>query len=250
MPPSPQEEARSLRDFVDVFKALSTEGLECIVIGGCAVGAYAELRGERVFSADLDLYTTPQILEEILAWVPRHGGRVVKRPQPRLLPVAVIEWRGREVNVLTESDGLPDPALALRTSREFELRESGGFSVSIADPFDLLSNKQRLGRDKDRAHCALLRRFVDEEVVHAFRELSHPRERLAPARRLMEALSTRVLPRDVSERLLPLAKTPADFRFLVHHLPDEGQIRSLLERTVADPVLLEELRTIQRSRRF
>ena len=58
----PEEEARTLTDFADVLAALSNEGFECVVIGGCAVGAYAHLLGEKSFSAE-----DPALLAELRA---------------------------------------------------------------------------------------------------------------------------------------------------------------------------------------
>jgi hypothetical protein len=55
MPTETPQAASSVEDYVELFQILAGLGTEFVVIGGCAVGAYARLVGERVFSADLDL---------------------------------------------------------------------------------------------------------------------------------------------------------------------------------------------------
>jgi hypothetical protein len=90
MPTAHSKAALSLRDFADLFEALAAAGTEQVVIGGCAVGAYAHLLGEQVTSGDLDLYATRAASEAILTAVSGAGGRVVKRARPRSLPVAVV----------------------------------------------------------------------------------------------------------------------------------------------------------------
>lgn len=58
--PVPAEKAHDLGDFADFLEQLSANGFEYAVIGGCAVIAYANLLGEELFSADLDIYTTQE----------------------------------------------------------------------------------------------------------------------------------------------------------------------------------------------
>ena len=217
MPADAEEKTHSVADFVDVLAALSDEGFEFVVIGGCAVGAYASLSGDEVYSGDIDLYTTAETLRAMLDWAPRHGGRVVKRPRPRSVQVAVVMWHDKEINFLTETVGLPRPSEAVRLAREFHLREQGDLKILVADPFDLLATKLQLGRPKDKRHAEVLQRFVEEEVVASFREEESPRKRLEPARRLLRVTGASVLPSRVFDRLIPLAKLPPDFRFLVHH---------------------------------
>jgi hypothetical protein len=233
----------SLEDFAAFLRTLSERGFEYVVIGGCAVGAYAALRGEELFSGDLDLLASWETLNSVLELSENLGFEVVKRSAPGPIPTAFLRWEGKEVNILVSSRGLPEPAEAVRHGRVFELREHGGFEVLIADPFDLLRNKLLLDRPKDRPHIEILRRFVEEEVVHAFEAESSPRERLAPARMLLRTTGSRALPEALSERLLPLARLPSDFRFLANNVPAEAQARALLARA-GDPVLARELEGI------
>jgi len=58
VPTETEETASALEDYLELLEALARFGVELVVIGGCAVGAYARLIGEAVFSADLDVLVT------------------------------------------------------------------------------------------------------------------------------------------------------------------------------------------------
>lgn len=231
--PTPQ----TLSDFTDLLTLLMDRGFDFVVIGGCAVGAYAHLREETVFSADLDLYTTMEILEEMLSWAPRHGLAVQQRPQARSLPVAVLRWRGHEVNILTWATGLPAYGLVARTARELEL--PGGLVVPLADPLDILANKLKAGRPKDRPHIELLCRFIEEEVVAAF-SMEQGRRRIWTARRYLEVLEGRTLPIALAERLVGLAREPIDFSFLASKVPTAALAHVLRQRCAASALDSDE----------
>lgn len=249
MPALPAEEAYDLADFVGFLRQLESEGFELAVIGGMAVGAYARLLGETLLSADLDIYVTPETLANVLEWAPRQGFRIIKRPQPRNVQVAFIDYDGKEVNVLVNSSGLPPPDLVVRTARTFVLSEEEGYEISVADPFDLLSNKLAIRREKDLPHIEILRRFVEQETVLAFEEETRPRSRLAPARRLLDVLGQETLPTELAERLVAAAKSPVDYRFLMGRVPTEKLARDLLA-TVEDAGLRQQLQTIFSHRDF
>jgi hypothetical protein len=249
MPAVPPQAAHDLNDFAQFLRLLLEEGFEFSVIGGCAVGAYARLMGEELRSVDLDFLMTEDSLTELLAWAPAHGIRVVKRPRPRNIPVAFLETPdGKEVNALTASTGLPKPEIVHRTARRFVLSAHGGLEVPLADPFDLLANKLAVARDKDRPHVEILRRFVEAEAVEAFVREEDPRARLAPSRRLLDATGSSTLPEALAERLIGLAKTPADFRFLAGRVPTRKQAARLLESCAAS--IRPQLEPILASRRF
>lgn len=76
-----------------------------------------------------------------------------------------------------------------------------------------------MNRPKDQPHIEILRRFLDEEVVHAFEQREEPRARIGPAERLLEVTGAQSLEVEVARRLLPLARLPSDFRFLAHRVP-------------------------------
>lgn len=248
----PAEKAHDLGDFSDFLQALSAEGFEYVVIGGCAVIAYANILGEDLFSADLDIYTTQETLTELLSWAPGRRFRVIKRPQPRNIPVAFLEQSdGKEINVLTASSGLAKAEIVIRTARSFTLSAHDELEIPVADPFDLLGNKLAVKRDKDLPHIEILRRFVEEESVAAFHEEARPRARLAPARRLLDTLGAKVLPTSLADRLIELAATSVDYRFLMGRVPTREQAARLLERARGrGEELGRELATILETRRF
>lgn len=140
--------------------------------------------------------------------------------------------------------------MVARGSRDFVLSQHGGTVVPIADPFDILANKLAVRREKDLPHIDVMLRFVEEEVVAAFAEELEPRERLAPAQRLLGVLKRRTFSRALAERLLPLARFPADFRFLMNHAPDLRFAQDILERAPDEADLREDLNAILGSRRF
>ncbi|MSP59021.1 MAG: hypothetical protein EXR72_01550 [Myxococcales bacterium] len=243
-----EEKTHSLVDFGGFFELLTREGIESLVIGGCAVGAYAHLIGETVLSRDLDLFTDHSTLERIVDAARRDGARIRKLPRPRSIQVAVFDWREKEINVLTASVGLPGPATAARVAREFLLPGRCDLPILVADPFDLLANKLSVDRPKDRPHALVLRRFIEEEVVEAFVSAVDPRARIAPARRLLAATRARMLDEALSDRLLPLARTAPDFRFLMDCIPLARQAEALL--ALAPPAIADDLGTIRKRRRL
>jgi hypothetical protein len=97
MPAETPKTPSSVDDYVDLFGELAGLGIEFVVIGGCAVGAYARLLGEQVLSGDLDLLVTSRSLEAVVAEASTIGAQVRKMPQPRSVPVALLEWRGKEI---------------------------------------------------------------------------------------------------------------------------------------------------------
>ncbi|MEE8523338.1 MAG: hypothetical protein V3T72_05360 [Thermoanaerobaculia bacterium] len=249
MPAVPSQAAHDLGDFADFLRLLIEDGFDFAVIGGCAVSAYADLIAVELLSVDLDIFVTQSSLTELLAWAPAHGIRVVKRPRPRNIPVAFLETPdGKEINALTSSIGLPKPEIVHRTARRFVLSAHGDLEVPLADPFDLLANKLAVARDKDRPHIEILRRFVEAEAVEAFVREEDPRARLVPARRLLEASGSNTLPEALAGRLIELAKTPADYRFLVGRVPTAEQAAGLVEKCEAS--IRPQLAPILASRRF
>lgn len=237
MPTPSKETTRSVEDFAELLEALKKEGFDYAVIGGCAVGAYAHLRGEEVLTADLDLIAPPAVLNEILEWAPKNGIKVLKRPQPRTIPTAFLVWNDKEINILTYSHGLPAPEDTIQAARAFELRSRGNVEVLIADCYHLLQNKLNVNRPKDQPHIDVLRRFIEEEIVRAFEVETDQRNRLGPARKLLDITKSRALPEHLASRLIPLAKTAPDLRFLANTVPLEEQKRAVLEKARAFPEL-------------
>jgi hypothetical protein len=161
---------------------------------------------------------------------------VYKLPSPRSVPVALLEWNGREINLITSTDGLPPPDVVAQTAREFQIGDAAPLSVLIADPFDLLRNKLAVNRPKDQAHIAILKRFLEEEAVHSLGHETDPRSRIGTAERLLEVLQMQILEQSLAARLLPLAREPVDFRFLAHRLPTAELVRALHQAAPSDAV--------------
>ncbi len=222
----------NLGDFAGFLHALDAAGFQHAVIGGCAVGAYAHLQGDAVLSKDLDLFVSVHDINAVLSWVRQVGARVLKRPTPRALSVALVEWEGKHIDLLTEAPAMPRPELVADSAREFTLSEHA-LTVPIADPFHLLANKLSVARPRDLEHAALLRAFIDEEVVETFRVERRPRHRIRPGQRLMDVLETRLLPAELGPRLAPMADDPASRRFLVNHLADAAMARAIIEAAPA-----------------
>lgn len=142
---------RGLDDFEEFLRW--AEQFDFVIIGGMAVGVYADRFGETCISNDLDALCAKPELRRIEAAAERDDRlTVVKRPQPRAVEVLVLRWREQlEIDVLLGSRGLPDYA----TAREHAWIVGG---VRIADPIHLLENKLQVGRAKDRPHIEILRR--------------------------------------------------------------------------------------------
>lgn len=91
--------------------------------------------------------------------------------------------------------------------------------------------------------------LLGEDLFSA--DLDLPRARLAPARRLLGVLHSKVLPPALADRLLELADTPVDYRFLMGRVPTEVQAREILERMEKrEAELYEQLAGIFEVRQF
>jgi hypothetical protein len=233
-----------------LLEVLARTGTEHVVIGGCAVGAYARLVGGTVTSGDLDLYASYANTEAMLMAVAAAGGRIVKRARARNVPVAVVDWKGRELNVLNSSTGLQSPEIETQLAREFVLRGRGGLAVLVADPFELLANKLAVDRPKDRPHIAILRRFLEGEVVLAFRDEDVPRKRIAPAARLLRVEKKRALPARLMPVLTKLARVRSDLQFLANHAPNRDVARAVLERAAQIDAVAEVREILKRTGRL
>src|SRR5262245_26122177 len=124
----------ALADYIELFEALGRLGVEVVVIGGCAVGAYARLLGETILSNDLDLLLTRRGLELIIDESEALGLRVESRATARQVPVTVLRWKGREINLLTATDGLAAPDVEARSAREFRVSSDVDVAILIVDP--------------------------------------------------------------------------------------------------------------------
>ena len=147
------------------------------MIGGCAVGAYARLLGETILSTDLELLLTRRGLELVIDESEALGLRVESLATAWQVPVTVLRWKGREINLLAATDGLAAPDVEARSAREFRLSSDVDVAILIVDPFDLLRNKLAVNRPKDLPHIQALRRFLDAEIDLP---TGPPRQKTAP----------------------------------------------------------------------
>ncbi len=250
MPEGSKEKTRTIDDFAGLLETLTARGYDYLVIGGIAVGSYARLHGGEVLSADLDLYSTYATLDQILDWAPSQGIKVLKRPRPRSIPTAFLEWEGKEINILTYSHGLPPPDVAARTARVFTLSKHGNLEVLLASPFDLLRNKLNVNRPKDQPHIAVLKEFLEAEAVAGFEKETSPRSRLDPARQLLAATGSKTISEPLATRLLPLARLPSDLRFLGNTVPTRALAErvKLAAQNIEEPDRDEVMKIVERRR--
>jgi hypothetical protein len=218
---APSQISPTLESYFGLFQKLADAGFETVVIGGCAVGAYARVIGATVVSQDLDLLATQGTLNAILTDASALGLSVEKWPSPRTVPVAVFRWAGFEINILTASDGLSSADIEVQVAREFRLSPADPFAVLVVDPFDLLRNKLAVRRPKDEAHIEIVKAYLEEELLGQFASTQTARERLGPVVRYLDVLGLAILPNDLAHRLIPLAREVADFRMLAHRIPLE-----------------------------
>ncbi len=249
MPSSEADRVHTIEDFADFLAGVAEEGCEAVVIGGIAVAAYARLMGEELYSVDVDLYTDKKNLSLITRWMSGNGGIVHKRPRVRNIPVAFIEWDGKEVNVLLGTNGLPSPDRVYEDARAFRLPQYPEIPILVADPYNLLANKLKVNRPKDRPHIDVLMRFIEAEAEEWFRTENDPRKRIQPGRKLLKVLETKILPETLAARLIPLARTVVDYRFLASHVPLREHADALRQRA-AETEWEQEVAAILAHRRF
>ena len=239
----------SVADFEDLLRLIAEYGLQTVVIGGCAVGAYARYLDQQVLSRDLDLYATRDTQKQILQLMRDNPDAVVRKiPKVRSIPVLVFDWKGKEVNILTAAELLPSPELLVSMARDAIFPEMQDLTLLLGDPYQLLRNKLAVNRPKDQPHAAVLRQFLEAEIVQEFTEQTDPRRRIAPAQQYLQALSAKVLPDELARRLVQLARLPVDFRFLMNHVPTEELAQDLIDRAPVEQA--GELAIIRSRRRF
>jgi len=239
---APPQSAPTLESYFGFLRRLEEAGFEAVVIGGCAVGAYARSIGATVVSQDLDLLATQATLDGILADAAALDLSVEKWPQPRTVPVAVLRWAGLEINILTASEGFSPADIEVQLAREFKVVPSDPFCVLVVDPFDLLRNKLAVRRAKDHAHIEILRAYLEEEVLGHFQSAPTARERLGPVVRYLDVLGSTTLPLGLAQKLIPLARELADYRMLAHRIPLElSQVLQQAASSEANQQVIEQV---------
>ena len=218
--------------FVPLLEQLGEAAIEYVVIGGCAVGLYAHLLGESLESSELELYVSGTAFEELSAWAEGSGLAVEKPRRPKGSHPTSWRWQGVAVHALTASPGLPPLGAALRSCREFSLEDTA-LPVYVADPFDVLANELRRERGGDTDYAELVTRYLELEVREAFEAGPSPRERLGPAKRLIEVVGRPELPERLAVDLIGLADVPVLRRFLASRI-ELGLFQQLLDKATDD----------------
>lgn len=217
------DRTRSLGSFREVFAHFEREKIQATVIGGCAVGAYANTVGVTSLSGDLDVFATPDEqyrLLQIVRGLP--GVTIESEPQPgSSIRTLVLKWGELEVDVLVESTGpLPDARVAYEGAWTFTLED--GSTARVLDPFLLLKNKLGVDRDKDQEHIELLNAFLRDLVLARFADSSGlSRKKIETATKYLDALGLSLLPQDLFDELVVAPLDPATRRYLVKVAPSD-----------------------------
>ncbi len=204
-----RERDKTLTDFDRVFEWTASHGFDITVIGGLAVGVFSPTHDAPLFSGDLELLTSPDEQLRISQAAARDPHvQILKTIHPRALPVLVLGWGPLEVDILSQSDGLPDPGAAMQRAWVVE-------GVRVADPTDLLEIKLAMKREKDLEHIEVLRKTCEGLSRADLTKLSG-RRALHSLRRWVESEGWGVIPAPVFGRLLDVAgqTSPEGRRYL------------------------------------
>lgn len=220
--PLSRERDKTLPDFDRVFEWTASHGFETTLIGGLAVGVFSPTYDVPVLSGDLDLLASPSEQQRISRAAARDPDvQILKAIQPRALPVLVLGWDQLEVDVLSQSDGLPDPAAAIQRAWDVD-------GVAVADPADLLRIKLAMKREKDLDHIKILRKAC-EGFSRADLETQSGRGAFHSLRRWVESEGWESIPKPVFDRLIAVAvRTSAEGRrYLVLHAPARPEAKAV-----------------------
>jgi hypothetical protein len=140
-----------------MLSALSSEGVEFLLVGGRAVMVHTEPR----YTKDLDLWVRPTRVNaaRVLRALKKFGAPQFKlKPSELARPdlVLIIGVEPVRVDILTSIDGV-DFDKAWRRRVEITL---GHTRIGVLSPEDLLRNKERVGRPQDLVDVEKLRPVV------------------------------------------------------------------------------------------
>lgn len=141
-------------DFLEFIRLLNARNVEYVLVGGWAVGIYAEPRA----TADIDFYisNSQKNIQRVVDALADFGLHDV--PADLLLPPNDVLRIGRSpllIEIITHADGL-------EFATTFERRETieiEGTEVSVISIDQLLINKRASGRAKDLADIESLEKF-------------------------------------------------------------------------------------------
>jgi len=142
------------RDFRDMFRALSAEGVEFLLVGGYALAVHGHARA----TGDLDLWLRPtsdnaeRAMRSLRRFgCPLHGLTVGDLSVPgTIFQIGVPPWR---IDLLTSIEGV-DFADAWKRR---VVHEQDGIPISTLGRADLIRNKEAVGRPQDLADAARLK---------------------------------------------------------------------------------------------
>ena len=159
--------ASAAPDFVDILEALAERDVEFVVIGGVA----AVLQGAPITTLDLDLAHSrrPDNVERLARALESLDARYREQPARRIAP-SVSHLAGAGHHLLMTRAGPVDLLGAVSQGRGYdellphtvELRIGPTLSVRVLDLPMLITLKEEMGRDKDRAMLPVLRRTLEE----------------------------------------------------------------------------------------
>jgi hypothetical protein len=141
------------RDFVEMLRALSAEGVECLLVGAYAMAAHGTPRA----TGDLDLWVRPtrDNAERVLRALRRFGAPLFDLTVDDLACPGTVFQLGlppRRIDILTSIDGVKFAgAWAARVTVRLDDVE-----VAVLGRRDLIRNKRATGRPKDRVDLRIL----------------------------------------------------------------------------------------------
>ena len=137
-------------DFEDLLTHLNAEGARYLIVGGYAVGIYAQPRATK----DLDIFIGSDTANGEIVWqaLAKFGAPVSDIPPNELAePYTYFTWGNPpfRVDILTHISGVSfDDAWSRRTGHI--VNEATGLTAPFISAGDLITNKLEAGRDPER----------------------------------------------------------------------------------------------------
>jgi hypothetical protein len=149
-------------DYSDLLRALSSSGVEYLVIGGHAVAFHTEPRATK----DFDVWVKPTLenARRVHAALKRFGAPLRVVTVEDFARPGIVYQVGIEpvrIDVLTSAAGLDfDAAYASRVAASY-----GGVPIFLLSLEDLLTNKLATGRPQDLIDAEVLRKQLERRAA-------------------------------------------------------------------------------------